>query len=90
LVEQPIRNRQVTGSSPVVGSIKSGNYRAVSRRVLGLVACAPNSIQSFKTITDTALVSLPEHRLLEIDVVSFAACHIPTLIVLMTPGSESS
>jgi hypothetical protein len=34
LVEQPIRNRQVTGSSPVVGSIKSGTYRAVSRRLL--------------------------------------------------------
>ena len=30
LVEQPIRNRQVTGSSPVVGSMESGEpYSAV-------------------------------------------------------------
>jgi hypothetical protein len=26
LVEQPIRNRQVTGSSPVVGSRQGGTY----------------------------------------------------------------
>jgi hypothetical protein len=26
LVEQPIRNRQVSGSSPLVGSILSGTY----------------------------------------------------------------